>query len=266
MSVHRESVALGVVIPAAGRGTRSGESCPKSYRRIGGDSALNRVIRLYRSWNKECPIVIVHHADHAALLEASIYRGANVYTAVGGVERQESILRGLRFLSRMERSPSHVFIHCAARPFTTVRLLDSLLESLIQYPTMGVSPAIPVVDTLKRIDSNGFISTTVPRDGIFRGQTPQGFDLKTILELHEQAAIMGKLFTDDSCLFEDAGLPVRVVRGDLQNMKLTYYADLEEADRFLRGYRSPGMEFDVGVDHGCVTHEFAPGEEIPPLL
>lgn len=189
-----------------------------------------------------------------------------MYTTFGGAERQESVLRGLRFLSRMEKSPSHVFVHCAALPFTTVRLLDSLLGSLIQYPTIGASPAIPVVDTLKRIDSKGFISTTVPRDGIFRGQTPQGFVLKTILKLHEQAAITGKLFTDDSCLFEDAGLPVRVVRGDPQNMKLTYCADFVEADRFLRSCRSPCLEFDIRVGHGCGTHELTQGEGIPSTV
>ncbi|KAJ5687955.1 hypothetical protein N7536_010574 [Penicillium majusculum] len=221
MSTLTENPTIGIVIPAAGRGTRAGEGCQKAYRRIGGDTVLNRVLKLFRSWNTHCPIVIVHHGDDTSLLEASIDRDSNIHTTTEGVERQASVLHGLRFLSSLPKSPSHVFIHDAARPFASHTLLNNVLESLIKEPLTGVIPAIAVSDTLKKTDSNGLIKATVPRDGLFRAQTPQEFTLQTILYLHERAATSASLYTDDASLLEEAGLPVRIVQGDSQNIKLT---------------------------------------------
>ncbi|KAJ5383811.1 4-diphosphocytidyl-2C-methyl-D-erythritol synthase [Penicillium concentricum] len=263
MTTLAEKPMIGIVIPAAGRGTRAGQGCQKAYRRIGGDTVLNRVLKLFRSWNANCPIVIVHHSDDTSLLEASIDRDSNIHTTTGGVERQASVLQGLRFLSSLPNTPSHVFIHDAARPFASHRLLNDVLESLIKDPSTGVIPAIAVSDTLKRIDSNGLITATVPRDGLFRAQTPQAFKLQTILLFHETAATSATLYTDDASLLEEAGLPVRIVQGDSQNIKLTYSSDFEEGERLLRfNNPKPTSVPDVRVGHGYDTHRLVPGEEI----
>jgi 2-C-methyl-D-erythritol 4-phosphate cytidylyltransferase/2-C-methyl-D-erythritol 2,4-cyclodiphosphate synthase len=254
---------IGVVIPAAGRGTRAGQGCQKAYRRLGGDTVLNRVLKLFRSWNANCPIVIVHHADDESLLEVSIDRDSNIYTTIGGVERQASVLQGLRFLCSLSQAPSHVFIHDAARPFTSHRLFNEVMQSLIRDPSTGVVPAIPVADTLKRTDSNGLITATVPRDGLFRAQTPQAFSLSSILEAHEMAAGSVSSHTDDASLFEAVGLHVRVVQGDSQNIKLTYSSDFEEGERLLQTINpTPISVPDVRVGHGYDTHRLVPGEEI----
>ncbi|KAJ5517068.1 4-diphosphocytidyl-2C-methyl-D-erythritol synthase [Penicillium freii] len=263
MSTLTEKPTIGIVILAAGRGTRAGQGCQKAYRRIGGDTVLNRVLKLFRSWNTHCPIVIVHHADDTSLLEASIDCDFNIHTTTGGVERQASVLHGLRFLSSLPKSPSHVFIHDAARPFASHTLLNDVLESLIKEPLTGVIPAIAVSDTLKRTDSNGLIKATVPRDGLFRAQTPQAFKLQTILNLHERAATSASLYTDDASLLEEAGLPVRIVQGDSQNIKLTYSSDFEEGERLLRATGPTAASVpDVRVGHGYDTHRLVPGEEI----
>ncbi|KAJ5490170.1 4-diphosphocytidyl-2C-methyl-D-erythritol synthase [Penicillium expansum] len=263
MDTSVEKPTVGIVIPAAGRGTRAGQGCQKAYRRIGGDTVLNRVLKLFRAWDTHCPIVIVHHGDDTSLLEASIDRDSNIHTTTGGVERQASVLQGLRFLSSLPKTPSHVFIHDAARPFASHTLLNEVLESLIKEPLTGVIPAIAVSDTLKRTDSNGLIKATVPRDGLFRAQTPQAFKLQTILYFHEMAATSGSLYTDDASILEEAGLPVHIVQGDSQNIKLTYSSDFEEGERLLRTSRLTLASVpDVRVGHGYDTHRLVPGEEI----
>jgi 2-C-methyl-D-erythritol 4-phosphate cytidylyltransferase/2-C-methyl-D-erythritol 2,4-cyclodiphosphate synthase len=261
--ISQQMSTVGIVIPAAGRGTRAGAGCQKAYRRIAGDTVINRVINIFRSWSFDCPIVVVHHPDDTALLDACIDRDQNIYTTVGGNERQASVLEGLRFLSTLAGRPSHVFIHDAARPFASHELLNRVLESITKEPAIGVIPAIAVSDTLKKTDSNGLITATIPRDGLFRAQTPQAFELQAILAVHERAATSTTEYTDDASLFEEAGLPVHIVTGDAQNIKLTYPEDFEEADRFLRLNSAHANSVpDVRVGHGYDTHRLVPGEEI----
>ncbi|KAJ6016765.1 4-diphosphocytidyl-2C-methyl-D-erythritol synthase [Penicillium sp. IBT 35674x] len=264
MHHQQPNITFGIVIPAAGRGTRAGQGCQKAYRRISGDTVINRTVKLFRSWNANCPIVIVHHADDTALLEASIDRDSSIHTTTGGAERGESVLKGLRFLSTLQDVPSHVFIHDAARPFASHQLLDSVSKFIQQEPSVGVIPGLAVADTLKKADSNGLITATVPRDGLFRAQTPQGFELKMILDAHEKAAAAGMNYTDDAALFEELGFSVRIVPGESENIKLTYSSDFEEAERFLQTKR-PSTKTplpDVRVGHGYDTHRLVPGEEI----
>ncbi|KAL4873645.1 hypothetical protein BDV12DRAFT_207484 [Aspergillus spectabilis] len=263
MTSTKNHPTVGIVIPAAGRGTRAGKGCQKAYRRLAGDTVINRVLKLFRSWNAACPIVVVYHPDDVHTLEASIDRDSNIHTTTGGVERQASVLEGLRFLSQLANHPSHVFIHDAARPFASDALLDSVWKEIVKEPSVAVIPAIAVADTLKKTDSNGLITATVPREGLFRAQTPQAFDLPTILNLHEQAALASSVFTDDASLFENEGLPVRVIPGEANNTKLTFSADFEQAERLLRSNSSSTNPIpDVRVGHGYDTHRLVPGDEI----
>ncbi|KAL4886886.1 2-C-methyl-D-erythritol 4-phosphate cytidylyltransferase-domain-containing protein [Aspergillus karnatakaensis] len=259
MTSTKDYPTVGIVIPAAGRGTRAGKGCQKAYRRLAGDTVLNRVLKLFRRWSATCPIVIVHHPDDEQTLEASIDRDSNIHTTTGGEERQASVLAGLRFVSQLTDSPSHVFIHDAARPFASSALLDSIWAEFLKDPFIAVIPAIAVADTLKKTDSNGLITDTVPREGLFRAQTPQAFDLPTILHLHEQAALTGVEVTDDASLFEKEKFPVRVIPGEAENTKLTFAADFEQAERFLQTHENTSSSNsktipDVRVGHGYDTH------------
>ncbi|KAJ5701442.1 4-diphosphocytidyl-2C-methyl-D-erythritol synthase [Penicillium malachiteum] len=253
---------VGIVIPAAGRGTRAGQGCQKAYRRIEGDTVINRTVKLFRSWKSTCPIVMYHHADDTALLEASIDRDNKIYTTIGGAERGASVLEGLRFLSKLANPPSHVFIHDAARPFASHNLLNTVFNAIRKDPSVGVIPAIVVADTLKKTDSNGLIIQTVPRESLHRAQTPQAFELPTILSAHERAAASGLSYTDDASLFEEIGLPVRVVPGESNNIKLTYTEDFHEARRLVLAQNPSTSVPDVRVGHGYDTHRLVPGEEI----
>ncbi|KAF7596913.1 hypothetical protein BBP40_011958 [Aspergillus hancockii] len=257
---------FGVVILAAGKSTRAGDSaCRKVYREIAGETVISRVIRTFRTWDFNCPIVIVRHVDDAEFLaEALQSRDVNTYDTIGGGTRQSSALEGLRSLASLDAPPSHVLIHDAARPFISSTLLHSVREALISEPQVAVILAIPVSDTLKSVDKDGFIARTVPRGGLYRAQTPQAFPLAAAIDIHEQLAGVGIEYTDDASLFEQAGLPVRILHGQELNMKLTYPSDFEQAERMLLASCGPTAAAlpDVRVGHGYDTHSLVPATEI----
>ncbi|OCK88497.1 uncharacterized protein K441DRAFT_669087 [Cenococcum geophilum 1.58] len=254
-------ISFGVVILAAGRGLRAGcDPCPKQYRRVAGETAISRTVRTFRSWNSHCAIVIVRHADDSALLEEALHnRDVNMHDTVGGATRQASTLEGLRFLDSISASPSHVFIHDAARPLVSLSLLNRVQACLLEEPRVGVIPAVPIADTVKQTASTGIIVRTVPRDGLYCSQTPQGFSLQAILDVHERAAgsaVTG--FTDDASLFEWADMAVRVTQGEQRNIKITHREDFEEVERILRAGNRVA-KIDVRVGHGYDTHKLVPG-------
>ena len=244
-------ISLGVVILAAGRGVRVGDApCPKQYCCIAGEAMLSRVARAFRSWNSNCAMVIVHNANDIVLLQDALHwRDENMHNTTGGPTRQASTLRGLQFLASSSVPPSQVFIHDAARPFVSPLLLDRLQACLMKEPQTGV----------KEMALSGTIVRTVPRDRLYRSQTPQGFPLKAILEVHERLAkleVSG--LTDNASVFEWAGFPVRIAEGESRNVKITYPSDFIEAERNL-GTNGGDSIPDVRVGHGYDAHKLTAG-------
>jgi 2-C-methyl-D-erythritol 4-phosphate cytidylyltransferase/2-C-methyl-D-erythritol 2,4-cyclodiphosphate synthase len=142
-----------------------------------------------------------------------------VRTAIGGPTRQQSVLAGLRALQGCDIT--HVLIHDAVRPFFDHDLLDRVAAALADGAP-AVLPAIPVSDTLKRAGINGRVTETVPRAELYAAQTPQSFRFDAILAAHEKAALEGAgQFTDDAAIAEWAGMPVTLVAGTSDNVKLT---------------------------------------------
>ncbi|GAB4353240.1 MAG: bifunctional 2-C-methyl-D-erythritol 4-phosphate cytidylyltransferase/2-C-methyl-D-erythritol 2,4-cyclodiphosphate synthase [Oricola sp.] len=252
-----------VVIVAAGRGERAGGDGPKQYRTLAGIPVIARTLSAFRSWRADCPVVIVRHRDDEKLLTGSLGADADrVLVVEGGATRQDSVRRGLLALAARDDSPSHVLIHDAARPFVSTALLETIANAVEADPQTGVIPALPVSETLKQAGTDGLIKRTVPRDGLFRAQTPQAFALDTILSVHERAASGDAAgFTDDASLFEWASLPVRVVPGETGNIKLTYPEDFAEAERMLKNEAAAVLP-DVRVGHGYDTHRLVAGKGV----
>jgi 2-C-methyl-D-erythritol 4-phosphate cytidylyltransferase/2-C-methyl-D-erythritol 2,4-cyclodiphosphate synthase len=135
-----------------------------------------------------------------------------------------------------------VLVHDAARPVFSPCTVPDLLAALERAP--GAIPAVPVADTLKR-GLDGAITATVPREGLYRAQTPQAFRFSTLLALHRAA--VGGTATDDAALLEAAGEPVLLVAGSEDNIKLTYPEDRVRLERVLSRAMTPrvGTGFDV---------------------
>jgi len=167
----------------------------------------------------------------------------------GGAARQDSVRAGLEALAPL--APDAVLVHDAARACVPGHVVPALLAALARVP--GAIPALPVVDTLKRA-AGGRIEGTVERTGLFRAQTPQAFDYPTLLRLHREHAAPG--LTDDAALLERAGLPVDLVPGAEDNIKLTYPEDLMRLERAL----APAMVPRVGT--GFDVHVLVPGRAL----
>ena len=249
---------IAVVIVAAGRGERAGspEAGPKQYRSIGAEPIIRHTIRRFAGHPPIGRIVVAIHKDDRALFEEAVGAFSDrVVPVIGGATRQESTLFALRALA--ESPPGIVLIHDAVRPFVDCDLIDQVIS--VATEGSGALPALAVTDTLKRTTDSGLV--TVDRSMLYAAQTPQGFPFAAILAAHEAAHSAGRAdFTDDAAIAEWAGLPVRLVPGSPDNLKLTFPRDLVMADEKLN--RGAAAFPDVRTGNGYDVHAFEAGDSV----
>ena len=244
------------LVVAAGRGSRFGGTAPKQYTPLAGRPILTHALARLAAHPAVGAIrAVIHPDDAAAYAEAAA--GLDLLPPVhGGRDRQESVRLGLESLQ--EIAPGKVLIHDAARPLLESDVVTRLLEALEQAP--GALPVLPVADTLKR-GSGDRVVETVPRNDLYRAQTPQAFHYETILAAHRTA--IGRELTDDAAVAEAAGLPVALVEGSPKLVKITTAADLSEAESWLNpGGPSQAPAGEVRVGQGFDVHRFGPGEAV----
>lgn len=207
-----------VIITAAGRGMRMGGDLPKQWQILAGKSVLYHTVACFSGY----PIVLVLHQNdfHRAA-------GLDVDLVAGGSDRAASVRAGLESLAG--RGFDRVLIHDGARPLVGRDVIDGVLKALDAHK--AAAPALPVTDALWR-GNDGMVTGTQSRDGLFRAQTPQGFDFAAILAAHR--AHIGPA-ADDVEVARAAGLTVAITQGSEDNIKLTYPADFARAEAILRG-------------------------------
>ena len=156
-------------------------------------------------------------ADEVSQCELTIVEGAET--------RQKSVYNGLL---AVKGNPDIVLIHDGARPFVTKELIVEAVQAAIEH---GASvPGITPTDTQKEIDRDGFIVRHLVRSSLTAVQTPQCFDFKKLVEAHKKAKDDGREYTDDTEIWGQYCGRVRVIKGDVNNIKITYPADLEKID------------------------------------
>ena len=225
---------VGVVIVAAGRGARLGGSRPKQYQPIAGIPMLLRAIRPFACHPEVRQVVVVLPPDDAASPPDWLapHVGGTLSIVSGGRERSDSVAHGLDALAA---ACSVVLVHDAARPFVAPAVLDAVIAAA----RTGASavPAVPVADTLKQSEDGARVARTVPRDGLWRAQTPQGFPRAVLVHAHAQAKVDGITGTDDAFLVERLGGSVQLVAGDPRNLKITTGDDLALAEMLAEQFR-----------------------------
>jgi 2-C-methyl-D-erythritol 4-phosphate cytidylyltransferase/2-C-methyl-D-erythritol 2,4-cyclodiphosphate synthase len=249
--------AVDVIIVAAGRGERAGapEQGPKQYRPAGGRPVIAHTLAVFQKHPAVRHVCIVIHPDDDKLLHGAIGNAASGTSVVHGRQtRQGSVLAGLDALAG--NPPDIVLIHDAVRPFVSTAVIDAVISATLA--TGAAIPAIAVADTLKRADDSPLISGTVDRSGLFAEQTPQGFRFDHILRAHRAAAAHDG-FTDDASIAEWAGLPVALVRGDAQNVKLTWAEDLKAAHRIVTEANTIP---DIRTGNGYDVHRLGAGDHV----
>jgi 2-C-methyl-D-erythritol 4-phosphate cytidylyltransferase len=218
---------VGAVIVAAGRGARLGGSLPKQYLPIAGVPMLLRSLRPFVSHPEVRQVVLVLPEAEAAAPPAWLapHLGECLRLVAGGAERGDSVAAGL---AALDAACGVVLVHDAARPFVTRDVLDAVIGAA--RDGVGAVPAVPVADTLKAEGAPGVVARTVPREGLWRAQTPQGFPRAMLEEAHARARADGVRGTDDAALVERIGGVVRLVPGDPRNLKVTTPDDLALAE------------------------------------
>ncbi len=254
---------IAALIVAAGRGDRFGAPGPKQYELLAGKSLLRRAVDAFRMHRRIGSICCVIHADDRVSYETAVSGlspGSLLPPVAGGATRQASVRHGLEALAALSPAPKLVLIHDAARPLVPLAVIERVLTALHDHD--GAIPALPMADTLKRTDADGAIAETVPRQDLWRAQTPQGFRFGEILKAHRNAC--HEDFTDDADLLQAAGKNVRVVAGDEALLKVTTAADLHALETHLTAQMETrtGFGFDVHA-FGAGDHVTLGGVHIP---
>jgi 2-C-methyl-D-erythritol 4-phosphate cytidylyltransferase len=223
-----ESIRFAVIIPAAGSGSRSGSSIPKQYVELLGASVLSHTLRAFASVPGCSGIVVAIDEAWRAEAEKSADGIEMVRLVSGGSERQHSIARALEAL---DPDIPVILVHDAARPAVTRDLIERIVAAAAEHG--AVIPTMPLAETIKRVDDDGWIVETIPRHTLRSAQTPQGFRREILIHAYEHAASSGLLGTDDASLVESAGHPVLTIMGESSNIKLTLPEDFERLERVM---------------------------------
>ena len=206
-----------------------GAEIPKQYIPLGAACSLRRVAEIFLSINAVRWIVPVIHPDDRQLCSAALdgLQDSRLLPAVDGAEtRAKSVRCGLERLAPSD--PEYVLIHDAARPFLPTTVISDVIAALRHNE--AACAALPLVDALWT-SRGGAALAPVPRDGIWRAQTPQGFSFGKILNAHRNH---GGNATDDVAVAKEAGLEVAFVKGAEENYKITTADDLARATRDAR--------------------------------
>ena len=235
--LNARPIRTAAIIVAAGRGRRLGTELPKQYLPLSGACALRRSIEQFLAVPRIDMIRAVIHPGDQELYDEAVKTLADsrvLAPAFGGPTRAATTLNGL--LSLEGEAPDRVLIHDAARPFVPTEVILRVMQALDDAD--GAFAGLPIVDAVWRT-SNNAAQSSVPRDGLWRAQTPQGFDFKLILEAHQAGQTDA---ADDVAIARAAGLDVAAVRGSEENYKITVADDLE---------RALAMLADAPIAHGA---------------
>lgn len=218
---------VGVVIVAAGSSSRTGDGELKQFKWIAGRPMLLHSLQLFQERADVAMVVCVVPPAYAGDPPPWIFQSDSerLLLSVGGRTRAESVRNGIADLPPTCRI---ILVHDAARPLVPMAVVDRVVDA-VRAGTSAIA-ALPVVDTLKEVDADGRIVRTVPREGLWRAQTPQGFPRDVLLRAHRAAMDGGYDATDDAALVEQMGEPVLVVRGSERAMKVTEAADFGRAE------------------------------------
>lgn len=219
------------LVPAAGSGSRFGIDGLKQYSLLGGKPMLRHAIEgLLAASEVEVAFVVLAPGDTEFRKHDWTGFGERVAPLYcGGASRRESVLNGLVAAASTVDPNDWVLVHDAARPCLGKAELRRLIDEAGDDEIGGIL-AVPVSDTLKRADEERRIAATEPRDRMWRAQTPQMFRHGMLLRALRDAAHV----TDEAGAVEALGYRPKLVEGSTKNLKVTFPADLEIAERILK--------------------------------
>lgn len=216
------------IVPAAGSGERLGAARPKALVPVGGVAMVARAVDGLLSSGSVDAVVVVAPVDHLDEMCAAL--PAAVRVVPGGPDRVASVALGLAAVDDAEA----VLVHDAARCLCPAVVTRAVVDA-VRAGHEAVVPALPVADTVRRVDATGRVVGPVDRNGLLAVQTPQGFTPDVLRRAHATAAASRTVSraTDDAGLVEALGGEVITVPGDPRAFKITTPLDLAMADALV---------------------------------
>ena len=218
---------VSAIIVAAGKGIRMDDRVRKQYLLLDDRPVISHTIAVFDKCNIIDKIYLVVPEEDFVFCNENILNQQNfqkkVSLVAGGAKRQDSVYNGLLAIDNII-DDSIVVIHDGVRPFISSEQLSECITCATDYDACIFG--IPAYDTLKRVNSSGFIENTIERNTIWLAQTPQAFKYNLIRRAHENAIHTGINGTDDAMLVELIGIKVKVIRGSRCNIKITTKEDL----------------------------------------
>jgi 2-C-methyl-D-erythritol 4-phosphate cytidylyltransferase / 2-C-methyl-D-erythritol 2,4-cyclodiphosphate synthase len=247
--------AADAVIVAAGASTRMG-GIDKITALVGGRPLLAWALNVFDAAPSVGHLVVVAPAGRVEDLRRADWIPDDVTIVAGGVRRQDSVAAGVRELERRGGTEDRVvLVHDGARPCVRPELIERVVEAATA--SGAAIPVVPVVETLKRV-AGDLVAETVDRSGLAAAQTPQGIRFDVLQAAYARFPADGpETFTDEAALLEACTIPIRVVPGHVDNLKVTVAADLGRAASLLG---VAGRRVGFGED----SHPFGP--EMPLVL
>jgi len=223
------------IIPAGGSGRRMGSGIPKQYLLLGGIPVLVHTLRVFQSSPVVDEIFLVvpegdiPEARNAIVGRYDLFKVSLI--VAGGAERQDSVRNAL---AHLREAHGIVLVHDGVRSFVSGELIQRVVVAAEADGAVAVG--VRVKDSVKEVNSAGWVIKTVTREGLWLTQTPQAFRKPLILAAYERAAADGFCGTDDASLVERMGVPVRMIPGDYDNIKVTTPEDLTLGEAIIRRF------------------------------
>ena len=227
------SKSVVAVVPAAGQGTRMGGTARKQYLTLGGIPLLVLSLKVLQRIESIFEIILsVPESDRDYCWREIVNPfglGKVTHIVAGGQRRQDSVRNGLFTISD---PPDLVLVHDGVRPFIEDALVENAISCAEQTGASVV--AMPIHDTVKRVDAHRVIQETLNREELWHIQTPQVFRYDWLVAAHKHAQNENWEVTDDATLIERMGYPVSVVEGSCFNIKITKPDDLIFGEAILK--------------------------------
>lgn len=236
------------IIVAAGKGTRFGGGVRKQYIEIAGKPLLYHTLMPFCASPEIEHVLVVGPAGENAQTEQMIRSWRlprPVQLVEGGEQRHDSVMNGLAALAADYK---WILIHDGVRPFVNQEMIHRVLEAAKACGSAIV--AVTPRDTIKSRQDN-FIAATLDRNALWAVQTPQAFRRDILARAYQTALEQNSFSTDDAALVEQLGLPVAVVTGDYQNIKITAPVDLLLAQAIMK------EKSMIRIGHGYDVHAFS---------
>ncbi len=221
------------LIPAAGAGSRMQSAVPKQYLSLLGRPIIQHTLERLCAHTRVRGVMVGLAVDDVHWAKAVATPAKFLGSCIGGATRAHTVLNGLHALLQHAKPDDWVMVHDAVRPCLRLADVDRLIAAATAH-THGALLALPVSDTVKRVDESGQIVETVARANLWRALTPQMFRIDRLEQALQQSLARGAEITDEAAAIEVAGGRPVVVQGRPDNIKITVPEDLALAELFLK--------------------------------